>query len=157
TPPYPMPVCAAPNPVYNIPVTPAPNPVYNIPVTPPPAPPVVACTYSTTQPSASPVIVRIEKGGKSRLQMNMDGLCATFVQHEVKVGSKSVRVTAGKKQVIVHGKAWKATADQVQIVPGKETAILSGHVKLLSDKVGVCSSARAERMCVSLEDGHVVS
>jgi hypothetical protein len=75
----------------------------------------------------------------------------------MKVGMEQVGClcfAAGQKYVHVTGKMWKACAEHVEVY-NDGRVILTGHVKVSSDTAGVCSSLKAERVCLQVKHGKV--
>jgi hypothetical protein len=90
---------------------------------------------------------------KCTLAVKCEGVCAKSVRMTLDKGECGpLTVAAGKKYVHVHGKKWTASADEVEIL-GDGRVLLKGHVKLLSDTVGVCASVRADQLCVKVKNG----
>jgi hypothetical protein len=90
---------------------------------------------------------------KTTLAVQCEGVSAKSVRMTLDKGAcGSLTVAAGKKHVHVHGKKWKAFADKVSI-QADGRVLLSGHVKLLSEKLGVCASVKADELCVQVKDG----
>jgi hypothetical protein len=98
----------------------------------------------------------VHEMGKSRVQMKAkDGTCSTSVRMKVQTGpAGSLQFAAGKKHVHVCGKMWKAQADRVEVFDDGRI-VLCGHVKVVSDKVGVCASIKAEHVCLRVKHGKV--
>jgi hypothetical protein len=119
-----------------------------------PAGAVQLCTAIAPCPPARGTQVRLLHGcGKSRLHMKADGCSTTCVRMVLERGEAgALKVAAGKKFVHVAGKQWKAHADQVEVCADGRV-ILSGHVKLISDRIGVCASVKAEKLCVQVRHG----
>src|SRR5262249_44318037 len=90
---------------------------------------------------------------KTTLAMQCEGTSTRSVRMTIDKGQcGELTVAAGKKYVHVHGKKWKAFADKVEI-QADGRVLLSGHVKLLSEKLGVCASVKAVKLCVQVKDG----
>lgn len=122
---------------------------------PPPAPYIERCTATVSANAActSTLVGLVRCCNKSTLAMKSDGLSTTSVRMTIDKGEVGpLTVSAGKKYVHVSGKKWKAQAEQVEICADGRV-ILSGHVKLLSDKIGVCASVKAEKLCVQVKQG----
>src|SRR5262249_11706211 len=111
-----------------------------------------AVTVPAQMPCAAQVEI-VRKCGKARLHMTGDGCSTTCVRMVVDRGQTGpLKVAAGQKHIHVHGKKWKAHADHVQIgADGR--VVLCGHVKLISDKIGVCTSVKAEKLCIQVKHG----
>jgi hypothetical protein len=84
-----------------------------------------------------------------------DGTCICCIRKEFTTKALgTLHLAAGKKYVHISGRMWKATADRVEMVGGK--LVLCGHVKVLSDKVGICAALKADHVTVGLKkDGRV--
>jgi hypothetical protein len=141
-----------------------------MPMARPPAPPITL----TSMPPMCPQVVRVidapraypvhhsshlrivHESGKARVQIkSKDGLCSTSAR--IKVSTDSVgclHFAAGAKHVHVSGTMWKAQADHVELFDDGRM-VLSGHVKVVSDKVGVCASLKAEHVCLRVKHGKV--
>jgi hypothetical protein len=149
TPPLPYPPLPYPPPMpYPQPMPPSPD---VMPVAVPCVPP------APVEPPGTSRFRIVKENGKSRLEMKgADGNRATCVRLALKTRSaSSLRLCAGKKQVHVYGRSWKAAADKVETSPDGALVLLSGHVKLASNKAGSDAKVKAERVCVQLRDGHV--
>jgi hypothetical protein len=97
----------------------------------------------------------VHESGKAKLQMQKDGVSSTAVRlkyHTDEAGS--LRFAAGEKHIHLSGKMWKATADHVELYDDGRV-ILIGHVKVISDKVGVCASLKADRVALRVKHGKV--
>jgi hypothetical protein len=118
------------------------------------APKVQLCTTTMPCPVCPATHVQLRSCcGKSRLEMKGDGCSTTCVRLAVSRGQTgTLSMAAGKKHVHVKGTKWKACADQIDIYPDGRV-VLSGHVKLMSDKIGVCASVKAEKLCVQVKHG----
>jgi hypothetical protein len=172
TPPYPVPVAAPPCPLASswcpAPAVcmppPAPMVLSKAPLAVPepmplptaiiPPAPFQVCTATTPCPPCRGAQVRLLHGcGKSRLQIMSDDGSTTGVRMVVERGQAGMlSMAAGKKFVHVMGKKWKAHADQVEVCPDGRV-ILTGHVKLVTDKIGVCATVKAEKLCVQVRHG----
>jgi hypothetical protein len=121
---------------------------------PAPAAPVVERCVATVPAKACCAHVELVRCcHKSTLAVQCEGVSAKGVRMTIDKGEcGSLTVAAGKKSVHVHGKKWKAFADKVEI-QADGRVLLSGHVKLLSEKLGVCASVKADKMCVQVKDG----
>jgi hypothetical protein len=97
----------------------------------------------------------IREGGRARLELeDSEGACATCVRMGFKVGTnRKIHVAAGTKQVHVSGAQWKAYADEVQILDGGKRVVLSGHVKMTSEKPGCRAKMEGEDVEIILKDG----
>jgi hypothetical protein len=106
-------------------------------------------------PLASHIHV-VHEAGKSKLRMEAkDGLASTSVRMKVDGEEMGcLHFVAGKKHVHLTGKMWKACADHVELYDDGRV-ILTGHVKVVSDKVGVCASLEANRVCLQVKQGKV--
>ncbi len=126
------------------------------------APPMMPSMHLIALPATSAVakssaeFLLVKHEGKSRVEMKSgDGRCVRVLRMEMQApGAGPFKLCAGKKQLHVSGRQWKATADSACMgADGK--LVLTGHVKLVSANVGVCASVKAERVCVQLRDGRV--
>jgi hypothetical protein len=126
---------------------------------PPPAPPLTRCvaTVPAKVCSSSAHVKLVRCCHKSLVAMKSDDVCMTGVRMTIDKGAcGSLTVVAGKKHVHIKGKKWKAQADSVEILADGHI-VLCGHVKLISDKIGVCASVKAEKLCVQVKDGKFIS
>jgi hypothetical protein len=140
-----------------VPYCPPPMPYHGGDVMPMPttAPQVVPCALTAPPPCGKRVCL-IREGGKSRLQMKAeDGTCASCLRLALEApASGRMRLAAGKKQVHVAGRMWKARADQVELLADGRV-ILGGKVRVVSDKAGVCAVLKGQRIVLRVQDGHV--
>lgn len=136
---YPMPSCA-----------PLPEP---IPVARPcvsPFQPCAAMAPATTRTSRLSIVRDKEK---SRVRISSPESSITCVRMTMEGGEAGkLIVTAGKKRVHVKGKEWKAEAERIDI-RSDGMIVLRGQVKLLSDKIGVCASVKADELHVKVKHG----
>ncbi len=114
------------------------------------------CVATTTCPASTGTQVRlVRRCGKPRLEMKADGGSTTCVRMTIERGQAGTLVlAAGKKHVHVKGKMWKACADEVEI-HGDGRVTLRGTVKLLSDKIGVCASVKADKLSIQVKQGRL--
>jgi hypothetical protein len=86
--------------------------------------------------------------------MSGDGVSATCVRMVLKTDEcGEMKFAAGKRQVHVGGRQWKACANKVELVGNR--LVLTGKVKVISDKVGACSALRAGRVTLELHGGRI--
>jgi hypothetical protein len=122
------------------------------PVNPPVALPIDAKVYRLNRTSH---ICVVHESGKAKLQMRKDGVCSTAVRMKLETDEVGcLRLAAGKHYVHLTGKMWKASADAVEMYDDGRL-ILTGHVKVVSDKAGVCASLKAQRVCLRVKHGKV--
>jgi hypothetical protein len=122
------------------------------PMAPPSLPPLDAKVYQVHHTSHFSIV---HEAGKARLQMMKDGVCSTSVRMKLETDEVGcLRFAAGSHHVHLAGKLWKASADSVELYDDGRM-ILAGHVKVVSDKVGVCASLRADRVCLRVKHGKV--
>jgi hypothetical protein len=171
-PPCPFYMGACPHPMMTYLPGPIPQPA---PALRPPAPPVVLSRFPVPVFPPPPVMgvyeeprqesrgrgsyIRVvHESGKAKLKMkSTDGTTSTAVRMKVETSEVgSLRFAAGKKHVHVSGKMWKASADHVEMYDDG-VVILTGHVKVVSGKVGVCSSLTADRACLDVRFGKIES
>jgi hypothetical protein len=117
-------------------------------------PPIQRCTATVSANTQGATSIEIvHNGGKSRLHVTGGDCATTCVRMVVERGQTgALSMAAGKKYVHVNGKKWKAHANRVQICPDGRVLLL-GNVKFLSDKVGVCTSVKADKLCVRVKQG----
>jgi hypothetical protein len=97
----------------------------------------------------------VHEEGKAKLQMMKDGVSSTAVRMTLETDEiGNLRFAAGQQHVHLSGKMWKAVADHVEMYDDGKV-ILTGHVKIVSDKVGVCSSLKADHVCLRIKHGRV--
>lgn len=98
----------------------------------------------------------VHESGKSKLKMKTtDGMSSSAVRMKVETGEVGcLHFAAGKKHVHVSGKMWKACADHVEMYEDG-SIILTGHVKVVSGKIGVCSSLKADHACLEVRHGKI--
>jgi hypothetical protein len=123
-----------------------------VPANPPVLPPIAAKVYRLHRTSNISIV---HESGKAKLQVMKDGVCCTASR--MKFGTEEagcLRLAAGKQYVHLTGKAWKASADHVEMYDDGRL-VLTGHVKVVSDKVGVCSSLKGQRVCLRVKNGKV--
>jgi hypothetical protein len=127
---------------------------YPTPVYPPPAQAFQPCVAAVRVTTCNQTHLHLVKeSGKSRIEFkNEDGstICARMTMDKGMTGK--LVVAAGKKHIHLHGQKWQAWADEVTISPDGRIE-MSGHVKLLCDKIGVCASVKAEKLCVQFKHG----
>ncbi len=122
------------------------------PMAPPSLPPLDAKVYQVHHTSHISVV---HEAGKARLQMMKDGVCSTSVRMKLETDEVGcLRFAAGNHHVHFAGKKWKASADSVELFDDGRM-ILTGHVKVVSDKVGACASLKADRVCLRVKHGKV--
>lgn len=137
-----------------------------MPILPPPVAmqpmmPLMPPAYAV--PPVAPVVkpsthVTVVKGsGKSRLCLKSSSdVSSKVVRLETDAyGTGPITLAAGKRYVHLKGNMWKASADSVEL-KGNGVVVLTGHVKLCSDKVGPCAAVRAEQVCVDVHGGKIV-
>jgi hypothetical protein len=123
-----------------------------VPMNPPVLPPIDAKVYKLHRTSHISVV---HESGKAKLQMRKDGVCSTAVRMKLATDEAGcLRFAAGKHHVHLTGKMWKASADSVELYDDGRL-ILTGHVKVASDKAGVCASLKAERVLLRVKHGKV--
>ncbi len=131
----------------------APTPALAPPPPPAPAMPVLPCVATAPFKPCCSAHVYLVQGCKSRLKLESDGTSACCTRMMIDKGQAgALTVAAGKKYVHVRGKMWKAQADEVEICPDGRV-FLCGHVKLACDKIGVCASVKADKLCVQVKHG----
>jgi hypothetical protein len=97
----------------------------------------------------------VRESGKSRLAMAKDDCCSLSVRMSLEAPQIGVlQFAAGAKYVHVSGRMWKASADEVDMYPDGRV-ILTGHVKIVSDKAGVATALKANHVCLHVKDGKV--
>jgi hypothetical protein len=95
----------------------------------------------------------VHEGEKARLKIETEGFCGTCVRMCLDAGDgEKVSVAAGKKRIHVSGKHWKAHADKIEMCEDGKV-VLTGHVKMIGDKVGVCTSIKAKQLTVKVKTG----
>lgn len=111
-----------------------------------------------SSPIMTPVVHRasvklVYEAGKSRLCVKSEGMTTECLRMKLETGAAgAVRLSAGKNHVHLVGNKWKAEADCIEL--GDDGRIvLAGHVKLTSDKLGVCAVVTADRVCVEVKGG----
>jgi hypothetical protein len=110
-----------------------------------------------TLPAPTPVhrasVKLVYESGKARLCVKSAGMTTECLRMKLEAGAAgAVRLSAGKNRVHLAGNKWKAEADCIEL--GDDGRIvLAGHVKLTSDKLGVCAAVKAERLCVEVKAG----
>jgi hypothetical protein len=128
--------------------------VTNIPATmnPPVLSPMEAKVYHLHRTSH---IAVVHESGKSKLQIKKDGVCSTSVRMKLQTDETGcLHLAAGKHYVHLTGKAWKASAEHIEMYDDGRV-ILTGHVKVISDKAGVCASLKAGHVCLHVKHGKV--
>jgi hypothetical protein len=89
------------------------------------------------------------EGGKG-----MESQCKHLDLKTEKAGE--LHLASGKKWVHVGGEMWLASAQEVQIARDGSRVILSGHVKLLTNRTaGCCQALKSDRIEVYFKDGHL--
>jgi hypothetical protein len=148
-----------------------PTPQYQPPPPPLPAPPFVPFTqYVQAVPSAPPSCMAwatatsawrmtvVEEGGKACLGMQSavgTSPCATCENMVLKVGGDALKVAVVGKQVQVHGKCVRATADSMCWCAHQGEIVLEGSVKLKYDGDGQKADVTAEHVVVGIRDGSI--
>ena len=149
--PDPIPLAAAPMPSpYALQwQVPGGNPSYVTPycVTP------VGLSVPAPKPARRASVKLVYESGKARLCINSEGTSMECLRMKLEAGAAgAVRLSAGKNHVHIAGTKWNAQADGIEI--GDDGRIvLAGHVKLMSDKLGVCAAVKADRLCVQVKAG----
>jgi hypothetical protein len=95
----------------------------------------------------------VEEDGHSYLEMKVDGGTITCRRLTLQTSGAPLAVHAGKSYVHVAGDAWKATADMVEVSPGGQAVVMTGHVRLVSGKAAAV--VKGEQVSVRLNDQHV--
>jgi hypothetical protein len=124
----------------------------------PPCPTVLGYVGLPPFPTAAPGshVRVVHEAGKARLKMQtVDGTVSTAAHLKVQTNEVGcLHLAAGKQHVHVSGKLWKASADHVEMYPDGRV-VLTGHVKVVSAQVGVCSSLKGDRVCLGVKHGKV--
>jgi hypothetical protein len=123
-----------------------------VPLNPPVIAPFDAKVYRLHRTSH---ICVVHESGKAKLQLRKDGVCSTAVRMKLETDEAGcLRFAASKHHVHLTGKMWKASADSVEMYDDGRL-ILTGHVKVVSDKAGACASLKAQRVCLRVKHGKV--
>jgi hypothetical protein len=139
---------------------PMPVPPPGLLVTGAPLPPVMramsaAAAGRRAQDDHHSHVVVVHESGRSKLAMSKDDECSRFVRMTMATPEAGIlQLAAGHKYVHVSGMMWKACADDVELCPDGRI-ILTGHVKVVSDKAGVSSSLKANHVCLRVHDGKI--
>jgi hypothetical protein len=114
-----------------------------------PAPTLVPVAYPVHRAS----VRLVYESGKPRLSVKSEGMTTECLRMKLEAGAAgAVRLSAGKNRVHLAGTKWKAEAERIEL--GDDGRIvLTGHVKLMSDKLGVCAVIKADRVCVEVKAG----
>lgn len=126
---------------------------------------ILAPPFFQSYPSMSPAIMippkpahrasvkLVYESGKARLRLESEGTSMECLRMKLEAGAAgAVRLSAGKNHVHIAGMKWNAQADSIEL--GDDGRIvLAGHVKLMSDKLGVCAAIKADRLCVQVKAG----
>lgn len=137
-----------------MPVPPAGSACLPEPLPLPQAPVVVAATcVAPARKAPCAHVCLVHAAGKARLCVKSNESTAECVRMKLEAGEAgALRLSAGKNHVHVTGAKWKAQADRVDLGHDGHV-VLTGHVKLVADSLGVCASVRAERLCVVVKGG----
>ena len=141
--PDPLPLVAAPIPM--------PQPEMYRPWSSPLTP--VSLSIPAPTPAHRATVKVVYESGKARLCVQSEGMTTECLRMKLEAGAAgAVRLSAGKNHVHIVGTKWKAQADRIEL--GNDGRIvLTGHVKLLSDKLGVCAAIKADQVCVQIKAG----
>lgn len=112
------------------------------------------CTCTPAPRRHSSHFSLVHEDGAARLKMHGDGMASTCTRMTVETPEAGkLRVAAGTKRIHVTGQDWKAQADRVE-VRGDGHVVLTGHVRLTSEQIGVGAAVKAEAVTVKLRHGH---
>ena len=119
----------------------------------PPFPTAYTCSPMMTRVVHRSSVKLVYESGKPRLCVKSEGTTTECLRMKLESGATgAVRLAAGKNRVHLVGNKWKAEADRIE-VGDDGRIVLAGHVKLTSDKLGVCAAVKAERLCVEVKAG----
>ena len=113
----------------------------------------VGLSIPEPKPTHRASVKLVYESGKARLSVKSAGMTSECLRMKLETGAAgAVRLSAGKNHVHIVGTKWKAEADRVEF--GDDGRIvLVGHVKLMSEKLGVCAAVKADRLCVQVMAG----